>query len=402
MPDVVFSNRGALMKPSRASEVLPQFQFPSFELAFSDKTVEAMLAKDKEWARVRTQIGEATTKLYKTYKEAVEKGLVELDNSCKGKDKAFRDKQVQLFQSVLKRATDSVDSDMRQIPAREWQAWIKTRDQYKKYQYKTTMSIGTSALGVVASVISVGGAVGTYGATLPLTIVALARSSVGLATAIKDAALEVEQVEKVIRADAKVLAAAFEKGGKAALVSGSMGMAALQAVINTNIGPSMKSIKSNVDLWENKLRGLEVATNRMSGQITEFVDKNEELGKFVKSLPASSKGRKKLEEKVTKFEKVIAKLLAANDAMNARIETARSTFGAKCKPNITKLLEAFPKLASKFENLAPVAVNLGLAFGGTDYSAVAKGSLDGVKASLELGNEIVSAGKEVIKELKPR
>ena len=58
MSDLVFSNRGALMKPSRASEVLPQFQFPSFELSFSDKTVEAMLAKDKEWARVRTQIGE--------------------------------------------------------------------------------------------------------------------------------------------------------------------------------------------------------------------------------------------------------------------------------------------------------------------------------------------------------
>jgi len=68
MPDVVFSNRGALMKPSRASEVLPQFQFPSFELAFSDKTVEAMLAKDKEWARVHRQIGEATLKLYETYK----------------------------------------------------------------------------------------------------------------------------------------------------------------------------------------------------------------------------------------------------------------------------------------------------------------------------------------------
>ena len=400
MPDVVFSNRGALMKPSRASEVLPQFQFPSFELAFSDKTVEAMLAKDKEWARVHRQIGEATLKLYETYKDAVEKGLVELDAGCKGKDKAFREKRVQLFQSVLKRATESVDADMRKIPPREWQAWIKTRDKYKKYQYKTTMSIGTSVVGVIGSVISVGGAVGTYGATLPLSIVALVRSSVGLATAIKDAALEVEQVEKVIRLDATVLAAAFQKGGKAALVGGSMGVAALQAVINTNIGPSMKSIKGNVELWENKLGGLEVAVNRMGGQITEFVDKNEELGKYVKSLPSSSKGRKKLEEKVLKLEKVIAKLLTANDNMNTRIDKARATFASECKPKVTKLLEAFPKLASKFENLAPIAVNLGLAFGGADYSAIAKGTLDGVKSGLEVGNEIVNAGKEVVKELK--
>ena len=85
MADVVFSNKGALSKPSKASVVLPQFQFPSFELTFSDKTVEEMLKKDsKDWARARTKMGEETAKEYKVYKDAVEQGLAELDAMCKG------------------------------------------------------------------------------------------------------------------------------------------------------------------------------------------------------------------------------------------------------------------------------------------------------------------------------
>ena len=117
MADIVFSNKGALSKPSKASVILPQFQFPSFELTFSDKTVEEMLKKDsKDWARARTKMGEETAKEYKDYKDAVEKGLAELDAMCKGKDKATCDKSVATFEAVLKRGTESVDASIRKIP----------------------------------------------------------------------------------------------------------------------------------------------------------------------------------------------------------------------------------------------------------------------------------------------
>ncbi|MDB6000874.1 MAG: hypothetical protein JWP52_2573, partial [Rhizobacter sp.] len=326
MTDVVFSNKGVLSKPTKASVILPQFVFPSFELTFSDKTVEEMLKKDsKDWARARTKMGEDTAKEYKEYKEAVEKGLVELDAMCKGKDKATCEKSVATFEAVLKRATESVDASIRKIPPQVWTDWTKTRDKYKKYQYKTVVSIGKSVLGVVTSAVSLAGAAGTYGATLPLSIIALTRSSIGLATDVKNAALEVEHVEKVIRADAKILEAAFKKGGKAALVAGSMGVKAVQAILNTDIGPSMKSLTSNVDLWGNKFAGLEVTVTRLAGSVTEFVDKGEDLTKFIKALP-EGKERKKMEEKQAKLEKATAKLLTANDAMNVRMEKAQTKF----------------------------------------------------------------------------
>jgi len=402
MTDVVFSNKGELSKPSKASVILPQFQFPSFELTFSDKTVEQMLKSDsKDWARARTKMGEDTAKAYKNYKAAVEKGLAELDGLCKGKDKASCDKLVATFEAVLKRSTEAVDADIRKIPPQVWSDWIKTRDKYKKYQYKTAVSIGKSILGVVSSAVSLAGAVGTYGATLPMSIIALTRSSIGLATDVKNAALEVEQVEKVIRADSKVLEAAFKKGGKAALVAGSLGAKAVQSILNTDIGPSMKSLTSNVDLWGNKFSGLEVTVTRLGGSITEFVDKGEEVAKFIKTLPVG-KERKKMEEKLVKLEKATAKLLTANDAMNARMEQAQKKFREKCLPAITKLKEAYPKLALKFEDLAPVVVNLGLGLGGADYSEMATGSLDGLKSMLEAGNELAGATKEVYSALKKK
>ena len=400
MTDVVFSNKGALSKPSKASVILPQFQFPPFELTFSDKTVEEMLKKDsKDWARARTKMGEETAKEYKDYKEAVEKGLTELDAMCKGKDKATCDKSVATFEAVLKRATESVDASIRKIPPQVWSDWIKTRDKYKKYQYKTAVSIGKSVLGVVGSAVSLAGAVGTYGATLPLSIIALTRSSVGLATDVKNAALEVEHVEKVIRTDAKILEAAFKKGGKAALVAGSLGVKAVQSILNTDIGPSMKSLTSNVDLWDNKFSGLEVTVTRLGGSVTEFVDKGEELAKFIKTLPVG-KERKKMEDKQVKLEKATAKLLTANDEMNARIEKAQTKFKANCLPAIKTLKAAYPKLAMKFEDLAPVVVNLGLGLGGADYSSMATGSLEGLKSMLEVGNELAGATKEAYSALK--
>ena len=94
----------------------------------------------------------------------MEQGLAELDAMCKGKDKATCDKSVATFEAVLKRTTESVDASIRKIPPQVWSDWIKTRDKYKKYQYKTVVSIGKSVLGVIGSGISLAGAVGTYGA----------------------------------------------------------------------------------------------------------------------------------------------------------------------------------------------------------------------------------------------
>jgi len=254
-------------------------------------------------------------------------------------------------------------------------------------------------LSITCSAVSLAGAVGTYGATLPLSIIALTRTSIGLATDVKNAALEVEHVEKVIRTDAKILEAAFKKGGKAALVAGSLGVKAVQSILNTDIGPSMKSLTSNVDLWDNKFSGLEVAVTRLGGSVTEFVDKGEELTKFIKTLPVG-KERKKMEEKQVKLEKATAKLLTANDAMNARMEKAQTKFKTNCLPAIKTLKAAYPKLATKFEDLAPVVVNLGLGLGGADYGSMASGSVEGLKSMLEVGNELVGATKEVYSALK--
>ena len=132
---------------------------------------------------------------------------------------------------------------------------------------------------------------------------------------------------------------------------------------------------------------------RLGGSVTEFVDKGEELAKFIKTLPVG-KERKKMEDKQVKLEKATAKLLTANDEMNARIEKAQTKFKANCLPAIKTLKAAYPKLAMKFEDLAPVVVNLGLGLGGADYSSMATGSLEGLKSMLEVGNELAGATKE--------
>jgi hypothetical protein len=124
-------------------------------------------------------------------------------------------------------------------------------------------------------------AVGTYGATLPLTIVALGCSSADLAAALQDAALAVERVERQ---------------------------------------------------WHDEFRGLELALGRLGGGITSFAARHEELARYARSLPDAVASRDSLEERSSRLGGVVGALVSTQRRLQEHVEQARGAVDAQRAP----------------------------------------------------------------------
>jgi hypothetical protein len=83
----IWSNARAL-KPTRASAVLPDFEFSSFKLEIDGKVLDA-LDTDSSGARVAAYMVEDAQGVYEEYRNAGQSLLGDLDSSCtrKGVDK---------------------------------------------------------------------------------------------------------------------------------------------------------------------------------------------------------------------------------------------------------------------------------------------------------------------------
>ena len=245
---VIWSNARSL-KPAKASAVLPELEYPSFKLELDDKALDA-LEGDKSGERVAAYMVEDAQAVYDEFMKAAQSALNELDAAGKAKGAGKDDiaKRVKAFDSKLASLSKSTQAKLEKVPGLRWDKWVTTKKEYKTYQIKAGVKVGVAVLGTVGAGLSLAAAVPTGGATLALSIVGGIRAIAGLATQIKNLALDVEKVEKIILFDLRALTSAYDKGGKKALAAASGAMVAVQAVFAVDIGPSLKTINGNCGL----------------------------------------------------------------------------------------------------------------------------------------------------------
>jgi hypothetical protein len=389
----IWSNARGL-KPAKASAVLPDFEFPSFKLELDDKVLDA-LETDKSGERVAAYMVEDAQAVYEEYRKAVQSALGELDEACQRKGIAKDEvaKRAKNFESKLSGHTKNVEAALTKVPGARWDKWVSTKKEYKSYQIKAGVKVGVAVLGTVGAGLSLAAAVPTGGATLALSIVGGLRAIAGLATQIKNLALDVEKVEKLILFDLGALTKAYQKGGKKALAAASGAMVTVQAVFAVDIGPSLKSINGNCGLWKSKVQGLDVAAGKLAGEALDALKKADALENTL--AKAKPKDLDKALKKIQRLRKGIDEGLDGANKLSARIKTAEANYDKLIAPALKVLLDAQPGWHKKFEQFAPGLVGLGLAFGGGDYGEIAKGSLDGVKGAIELGNEVLGYVQDV-------
>jgi len=389
----IWSNARAL-KPTRASAVLPDFEFPSFKLEIDGKVLDA-LDTDSSGARVAAYMVEDAQGVYEEYRKAAQSLLGDLDSACtrKGVDKEEVAKRTKNFESKLASLTKDAQASLTKVPAARWDKWVATKKEYKAYQIKAGVKVGVAVLGTVGAGLSLAAAVPTGGASLALSIVGGLRAITGLATQIKNLALEVENVEKIILFDLKALTVAYDKGGKKALAAASGAVVTVQAVFGVDLGPSLKTIKGNCELWKSKVQGIDVAAGKLAGEALDALKKADALENMLGKV--KPKDVDKTLKKIAKLRSGIDGGLNGANHMSARIKTAEDNYEKKIAPPLKVLLDAQPGWHKKFEQFAPGLVGLGLAFGGGDYGEIAKGSLEGIKGAIDLGNEVLAYVQDV-------
>jgi hypothetical protein len=394
MSSVTIWSNARSLKPAKASAVLPGFEYPSFKLELDDKVLDA-LETDKSGERVAAYMVEDAQGVYDEYRKSVQNALGELDEACqrKGITKDEIAKRAKNFESKLSSHTKNVEASLTKVPGVRWDKWVSTKKEYKSYQIKAGVKVGVAVLGTVGAGLSLAAAVPTGGATLALSIVGGLRAIAGLATQIKNLALDVEKVEKVILFDLGALTKAYQKGGKKALAAASGAMVTVQAVFAVDIGPSLKSINGNCGLWKSKVQGLDVAAGKLAGEALDTLKKADALENTLGK--AKPKDLDKALKKIQKLRKGIDDGLDGANKLSARIKTAEANYDKLIAPALKVLLDAQPGWHKKFEQFAPGLVGLGLAFGGGDYGEIASGSLDGVKGAIELGNEVLGYVQDV-------
>jgi hypothetical protein len=390
---VIWSNARSL-KPAKASVVLPGLEYPSFKLELDDKALDA-LEGDKSGERVAAYMVEDAQGVYDEFMKAAQSALNELDEACKRKGITQDEiaKRAKNFESKLSSLTKSTQANLTKVPGLRWDKWVTTKKEYKTYQIKAGVKVGVAVLGTVGAGLSLAAAVPTGGATLALSIVGGLRAIAGLATQIKNLALEVENVEKIILIDLRALASAYNKGGKKALAAASGAMVTVQAVLGVDVGPSLKTINGNCGLWKSKVQGIDVAAGKMAGEALDALKKADALDKMLGK--AKPKDIDKMQKKIDKLRQGIDAGLNGANFMSARIKTAEANYDKLIAPTLKVLLDAQPGWHKKFEQFAPGLVGLGLAFGGGDYGEIAKGSLDGIKGAIELSNEVLGYVQDV-------
>lgn len=320
---------------------------------------------------------------------------------------------------------------------------VSLRQKYKHYRWKVAKQTALTSLAVGSAVAATAGAVGTAGATLPLAVVGLYRSVMSGVKLIRDCALEAETCQKHVIYGIAHVAKSYglmehkgdgESGRLQNLSQADMtsyspesakkaGNTAKELASNFFLDSvlkwpgikkpltSVKAIKGETELWENKLANLAFQSHDLSVKLNELLEKTDDLksklaenAKLVVSINLRKKDsvtdpiklqkeedQKRKEDKgynkmVAKVEKEVGKLLDKGfyiPSMAKSITIAelhgRAEAGLKKVENLKPIfaaleLKGLAKGTLIASGVLDIAVSVTLAVAGDTYGPVTAGT----------------------------
>ncbi|MEW9921695.1 hypothetical protein AB2B41_18970 [Marimonas sp. MJW-29] len=304
------------------------------------------------------------------------------------------DKLRENFAPMVNRFVASYKADFEKIPKVRWAKFQARKTAYKNYQIETGLKITQSTLGVAGAA---AGIVGTGGAGLVLGIVGLVRSVAALAKEIHKAAQEAETVGKALVKDLNTLQVRYRTAeGQAKKTQGAaeVGGSVLKGILGVDAPfiATLPKCDDNFTLWGNKVDGLSVKARKTSADVMKGIKACEALETKLKN--ASDKKAQKIYQNLRKARVGLSSALDGTSDLMGRV-----TKEDKARPVVKKVLEELkstnPKYADVFDRAFPALVNLGLAgaSAGVSYADATAKTLDHVKTSLGLFNDIASEGQ---------
>ena len=254
------------------------------DLIASDKAVEEA-CKDPQ---LKHTMIEAAKQVYDELIAAIGKNLQDTDKGGivlrKANEPAKLQKLVDVVNAGIRGAVGVAQEQGEKAVLAAWQSLKTKRLDVKKYKIKIGVSIGTAVASLVASVAVIAATPFTFGATTPFAIIGMVKSVVTLGREIGSAALTVEESQKVLKEQLKMVESFLVESKKdpGALALSKLGKANEYnaAVIQAFFGisqPCIKTCEKNLGTAKNKLKGIDTACNSMSKELNKILDATDTL-----------------------------------------------------------------------------------------------------------------------------
>jgi hypothetical protein len=322
----------------------------------------------------------------------ISKLLVDADSKLEKLDEAAGDKLLDKVESGISTMIQVAETEIAKIPKTVWNEFVKREKQYKDYKIKAGLDMTIQVLTVTGGAVATGvSAAGTFGASAVIGVVALVRDCAKLAKMIYDLAIEAETVQKNLQKDINTLEEAYQS--KVRNVTQEMVGTVLKSIltIDTPFYATLPKCNTNLELFDNKVAGLETNGRAYSRDVTKALKKCEELEKRLGEM----------EDK--KARKAYDKLVAARKSLDKSLNDCSDMMGRvrKTKPGIVAMGAALkalndenPKFNKIFDKVLPAAVGIALggASGGTGFKEAS--------SMLETVNTGVNLGAGMLNELK--
>ncbi|HUN91010.1 MAG TPA: hypothetical protein VMU33_03060 [Burkholderiaceae bacterium] len=377
---------------SYKSKTLPNLKGYRLAMQVDDK-VGDILKADRDGPRQQQAMVDDANKAMSELVGRVESGLRNLDSKYAAANDAARRSLVSDFEKMLDGEVKGLGIVLGGIPEKRWDAWVRTKKEYRMYRIKSAGSVAAGSIGVVAGVASMPAAVVTGGATLAFSIVGTVRSSISLAQTLCKLWIEAEAIQAKLVRSVDAMNEIYRRKGPQALGAGSVASTAVNTVLGLDLAPNLKTLSADCELWGNKLKGIDVNAGDAAAKAVELLDSTDRLEAQLKA--SKSKDAGKTLDKLRKMRTLIDKSLEACHAQSARCERGRE-LREKYEEIIAGLKAAEPKWAVVFDKLIPAAANLALAGASAGHGiAEAKDTYDVLKEVGGLGVEIASTVKEL-------
>ena len=310
----------------------------------------------------------------------------------KAADDQAADKLCSKAETEIKSLLEAQEKEIKKIPAMVWAEFVKRNNQYKDYKIKAGTDLAIQTLTVVGGAVATGAAAaGTFGAGGAIGVVALVRDCANLAKQIYNLAIEAETVQKGLKGDIDTLTKAYRN--KARLIGQEATGTVLKAALSTDAPfiATLPKCNSNLELFDNKVAGLEVNGRKYASSVTKTLLKIGQLENDLQKL--TNKNARKAFDKLVETRKNLDKSLIESSKMMKRVR--------KTKPDIEGLKKALdalndsnPKYMQIFDKVLPVVVNLALAGASAGVGFVdAKSALDTANTALGLSNAVLNEVK---------
>lgn len=235
-----------------------------------------------------------------------------------------------------------------------WDGLVKEKAEYRNYKIKTAVSIGSKVGGIGIGVAAIAAA-GWTGAGTVVGLISLVKSTIDLANKVLDGLKEARKLALEIAEDLKALKDAYAKDSKLIIGSKEVSKDAIARLTGIQMN-TVTSVKSNVGLFGDKIKGCNVNATKMGTKIDQSLREADAVLAKIRKLETQLKGVKgvnvgKLAKKHEQLMVEVGKVVAAAADYKADYRNGKQSL-VQWIGQVKELEGEVPDIATKIQKWA--------------------------------------------------